>query len=245
MKLSPMVIQGLWEFKSPLLQLPYITEEHLRFFMTKKRHIKNLQQFAQLKMEESRLILKNLSDFEFDNIIRVLGTMPSIDFNIRCEVIDDENTNVVTAGAIVTVTVTLVRKNLKEFFGDTTIVEKQSIRDDEDVTEQVGDVPDDQTAPVIVKKPAWVKQTKKTTKSKTKPKGGYKPKTPIVNPVKPEEKKLKKEKVLGELDGESGNESDTELDDKIEKDYDSSDGGDDENNEKKASAEDEDVEWEK
>lgn len=243
MKLSPMVIQGLWEFKSPLLQLPYITEEHLRFFMTKKRHIKNLQQFAQLKMEESRSILKNLTDFEFDNIIRVLGTMPSIDFNIRCEVIDDENTNVVTAGAIVTVTVTLVRKNLKEFFGDTTIIEKQSIRDDEELTETVGEVAEDQ-APVIVKKPAWVKQSKKTTKSKTKPKGGYKPKT-VVSTAKPEEKKLKKEKVLGELDGESGNESDTELDDKIEKDYDSSDGGDEENNEKKTSAEDEDVEWEK
>lgn len=244
MKLSPMVIQGLWEFKSPLLQLPYITEEHLRFFMTKKRHIKNLQQFAQLKMEESRLILKNLSDLEFDNIIRVLGTMPSIDFNIRCEVIDDENTNVVTAGAIVTVTVTLIRKNLKEFFGDTTIVEKQSIRDDEETTETVGEVAEDQ-APVIVKKPAWVKQSKKTTKSKTKPKGGYKPK-PVVSTAKPEEKKLKKEKVLGELDGESGNESDTELDnDKIEKDYDSSDGGDEDNNEKKTSAEDEDVEWEK
>lgn len=242
MKLSPMVIQGLWEFKSPLLQLPYITEEHLRFFMTKKRHIKNLQQFAQLKLEESRLILKNLSDFEFDNIIRVLGTMPSIDFNIRCEVIDDENTNVVTAGAIVTVTVTLVRKNLKEFFGDTTIVEKQSIKDDEEVAETVGDVPEDQ-APAIVKKPAWVKQSKKTTKPKTKPKGGYKPKT-VVSAVKPEEKKVKKEKVLGELDGESGNESDTEMDEKVEKDYDSSDGEDD-NNEKKTSAEDEDVEWEK
>lgn len=128
MKLSPMVIQGLWEFKSPLLQLPYLNDEHLRYFTTKKRHIKNLQQLAQLSYDESRQIFKNFSDFEYDNIMKVLGRMPLIDFNVRCEVIDDENSNVVTAGAIVTVTVTLVRTNLSELFGDTTAPEKQTIK---------------------------------------------------------------------------------------------------------------------
>jgi len=53
MKLSPMIIQALWEYKSPFLQLPYITDDHLRMFSTKKRHIKNLQQFAQLKPDET------------------------------------------------------------------------------------------------------------------------------------------------------------------------------------------------
>lgn len=85
MKLSPMIIQGLWEFKSPFLQLPYVTDDHLRFFATKKRHIKNLQQFAQLKPDESRHVLKNLSDFEYEQVIRVLGKMPLLDFSIRCE----------------------------------------------------------------------------------------------------------------------------------------------------------------
>jgi len=36
MKLSPMIVQALWNTKSPLLQLPHITESHLRFFETKK-----------------------------------------------------------------------------------------------------------------------------------------------------------------------------------------------------------------
>jgi translocation protein SEC63 len=36
MKLSPMIVQALWNSKSPLLQLPHITESHLRFFETKK-----------------------------------------------------------------------------------------------------------------------------------------------------------------------------------------------------------------
>lgn len=29
-------MQGMWEFKSPLLQLPHITEENLKYFSSKK-----------------------------------------------------------------------------------------------------------------------------------------------------------------------------------------------------------------
>lgn len=36
MKLSQMMVQALWNNKSPLLQLPHIAEGHLRFFETKK-----------------------------------------------------------------------------------------------------------------------------------------------------------------------------------------------------------------
>jgi len=169
MKMSPMIIQGLWEFKSPLLQLPHLTEDHL-YFMNKKRHVKNLQQFAQLKPEESRMLLKNLSDFEYENIMRVLGKMPLIDFSIRCEVIDDENTNVVTAGAIVTVTVTLERKDMKTLFGDTKAPEKQGIKDE--VNEEVEDEEAAAAAAAVpAKKPsAWAKPRKGG-----KGKGGKKP----------------------------------------------------------------------
>lgn len=127
MKLSPMIIQGLWEFKNPLLQLPHVTEEHLRYFISKKPPIRNLQQFAQLPAEESRLVLRSLSDFEYENVMKVLGRMPLIDFSVKCEVVDDENSNVVTAGAIVTVTVELVRRSMSELFGDVTAKEKQGI----------------------------------------------------------------------------------------------------------------------
>ena len=40
---------------------------------------------------------------------------------------DDENSNVVTAGAIVTVTVVLTRRSMKELFGDSTAKEKATI----------------------------------------------------------------------------------------------------------------------
>ncbi|CAD7004635.1 translocation protein SEC63 homolog [Ceratitis capitata] len=162
MKLSPMIIQGLWEYKSPLLQLPHLTEDQHLYYINKKRHIKNLQQFAQLKPEESRQLLKSLSDFEYENVMKVLGKLPLIDFSIRCEVIDDENTNVVTAGAIVTVTVTLIRKDMKTLFGDAKVPEKQGIKDDDDATGG-GDDEEASTAAAAVpikKVSAWGKQRK-------------------------------------------------------------------------------------
>uniref|UniRef100_A0A182FDE0 Uncharacterized protein n=1 Tax=Anopheles albimanus TaxID=7167 RepID=A0A182FDE0_ANOAL len=126
MKLSPMIMQGLWEFKHPLLQLPHMTED-IRQYMLKKFNVRNLQQLAQLKPEQSRAALRNLTDEQYDNVMKVLGRMPLIDFNMKCEVVDDENSNVVTAGAIVTVTVELVRRSMSELFGDATAKEKQGI----------------------------------------------------------------------------------------------------------------------
>lgn len=31
-----MIVQGLWETKSLFLQLPYVQEEHLKYFLSKK-----------------------------------------------------------------------------------------------------------------------------------------------------------------------------------------------------------------
>lgn len=130
MKLSPMIVQGFWQFTNPLLQLPHIEEEHLKYFLAKKRKIKSLQQLAQLKGDERRQILRSFNDDEYDNIMKVLGNMPFIDFKVQSEVIDDDNPTVYTAEAIVTVTVTLIRKNMRELFGDETI--KENINDDDD-----------------------------------------------------------------------------------------------------------------
>lgn len=80
-----MVVQGLWEFKSPLMQLPHINDDNLKYFMSKKRQIKSLQQYAQMKTDERRSLLRSLSDEEYENVIKVLGKMPCIDFQITVE----------------------------------------------------------------------------------------------------------------------------------------------------------------
>ena len=40
MRLSPMLVQALWEKQSPLLQLPHFSEDMLRYCVTKKRRVK-------------------------------------------------------------------------------------------------------------------------------------------------------------------------------------------------------------
>ncbi|XP_076296029.1 translocation protein Sec63 [Lasioglossum baleicum] len=167
MKLCPMIVQGFWEFKNPLLQLPHITEDNLKCFSAKKHQIRSLQQFAQLKREETRLILRNLSDSGYEDVMKVLGSMPYIDFKVRSEVIDDENPTVYTVGAIVTVTVSLTRKDMRHLFGDNTVKEQTMIDDNKGGN---GDAPEEppEEQNQVVKKPAWHRQKKGQKRSHKK-----------------------------------------------------------------------------
>ncbi|XP_072940278.1 translocation protein SEC63 homolog [Epargyreus clarus] len=172
MKLSPMIVQGLWEYKSPLLQLPYITEDHLKHFTNRKKHIKSLLQLAQLSGEERRQVLRFLNDQQYEDVMKVLGNMPYIHFQVNTEVIDDENSTVVTAGAIVTVTVFLRRTNMKELFGDTTIKEKESIKEEVeggDAAEKgENDKNEKNDKKDVFKRPVWMKQARKQVSKKSK-----------------------------------------------------------------------------
>lgn len=249
MKLAPLIIQGLWEFKSPLLQLPHLNDDHLKYFVNKKRYIKSVQQFAKLPAEESRSLLRDLTDQEYENVIKVLGNMPLIDFSIRCEVVDDENSNVVTAGAIVTVTVNLIRRSMKELIGDTAAVEKQTIK--EETTEENGvaaaEGEQKETVDTKTKKPVWLKQKGHKGKSKSKTSKAK----PAVGAMKTATtgtatgKEFSKENNAKPISVKEGNDSDAD---------ESSAESDNENveeiersseDEVKTSPEDDDMEWEK
>lgn len=247
MKLAPMLIQGLWEFKSPLLQLPHLTEDNLKYFVNKKRYIKNLQQFAKLPYEESRSLLRDFSDQEYDDVIKVLGKMPLIDFSFKVEVVDDENSNVVTAGAIVTVTVNLVRRNMSELFGDSNAVEKQNIKENSE--QQVEENPEGEQKENVqptAKKPVWMKSKghkgkgkAKTTKSKPAV-GVMKQATTNVKESKDPQQNAKPVQVKESNDSdadESSAESDNENVEEVDR------STDDER--KNSSLEDDDMEWEK
>lgn len=266
MKLSPMIIQGLWEHKNALLQLPHVTEDHLRYFISKKRPIRNLQQFAQLPADERRLILRSLSDFEYENVMKVLGKMPLIDFDVKCEVVDDENSNVVTAGAIVTVTVELVRRSMSDLFGDASAKEKQSITEEK---EEAGEEKEDGEATAAAdekddgkaKKPAWQPKGGGKGGHKSKGKGG-------ANKTKQQRQaaaaaaaqaaavaqqnaaaaaaanKAEKSKS-GDKAASRKEDYDGDRDSGAESDANDDNGGGSSDEGKKSSVEDEDVEWEK
>lgn len=111
MKLSPLIVQAMWEFQvdRPLLQLPHFTEEVLRQFERKKIKISKVEQLAKLEEDERRDILKNFTDSQYEDIKHVLSKMPTIRLESKFEVLDDDQPLVITAGAIVTVTVKLQR----------------------------------------------------------------------------------------------------------------------------------------
>ena len=67
----------------------------------------NLKHFFQ--DDERRSLLRKLTDEEYKDVIRVLASFPILDVTITTEVVDDEEQHVVTAGAIVTVTLLLER----------------------------------------------------------------------------------------------------------------------------------------
>ena len=197
-----------------------------------QRQIKSLQQFAQLKGEERRTILRSLSDEEYNDVIKVLGKMPYIDFQVRCEgswffalsflsfvvayiiciviftVIDDENPTEVTTGAIVTVTVVLIRKDMSTLFGD------DSVEDKNIISENGHDDGDPEPEVQTVKRPAWQKQKKgggKKSNKKVKQKHGSKQFKSEGSPA-PRKLKIKEEKVK-EYDSDEVDSSDTETND--------------------------------
>ncbi|CAG9560248.1 unnamed protein product [Danaus chrysippus] len=243
MKMSPMIVQGLWENKSPLLQLPYITEEHFKYFTNRKKHIKSLLQLAQLPSDERRQLLRFLNDSQYEDLMKVLGNMPYIHFQVNTEVIDDENPTVVTAGAIVTVTVFLRRTDMKELFGDTTIKEK-NIKDEEDGggenAEKGENGENDKTEKKdTFKRPVWMKQkkhvpAKKNKKTVSRTKTVVVEKTEVKKDVK-EVKEVKEPKKKVD-DGEDSDDGDSD---------ESGSNSDSDESRDKSSADDDDDQWDK
>lgn len=89
--------------------------------------------------------------------------------NIILSVIDDENPTVYTAGAIVTVTVSLTRKEMRHLFGDNSIGEQMMIDDNNKVGgEAIDEISEEQNQSAKVTKPAWLKQKKGQKKSHKK-----------------------------------------------------------------------------
>lgn len=200
-----------------------------------QRQIKSLQQFAQLKGEERRNILRHLSDEEYDHAMKFLGILPYVDFQVKCEgeaifsliynlpkssllVMDDENPTEVTAGAIVTVTVTLIRKDMSTLFGDETVAETNTINEN-GIEMKEGTTGDDQHEnQVTVKRPAWLKQRKgggkKSNKEKKKQKhgGGVKHKAEE-SPIPPSKAKQEDKMKNNEEDTDDSDISDMEAND--------------------------------
>jgi translocation protein SEC63 len=176
MKLSPMIVQALWDKnkKYSLLQLPHIVENHLRHFVTKKRNICDIKQFVSMKDADRRSILRHLTNEQYEDILRVAGSYPLIEMDVKTKVFDDEDEQTITVGAIVTVVVNLTRKNLQVLFekenqSDQTTNEEllnESNQEDGLIVEEV----EQQQKPVVVNKQvAKSKNNNKKNKNSKQP----------------------------------------------------------------------------
>lgn len=176
MKLCSMVVQGTWEYRNQLLQLPHITNANLKYFSNKKRTIRTIQQLALLREEERRSMLNHLNDNQYEDLINVIKRMPLLKVTAKPEVIDDEDSTIITAGALVTVTVTLERKSMHALIEKSRSSSNATNQDDlaTDENEKLlsnKNADENEQQQIKNKPPAWKKANKKS-KSKGKKKGG-------------------------------------------------------------------------
>ncbi|MEE6475973.1 hypothetical protein FKM82_010921 [Ascaphus truei] len=178
MKLCQMTVQGLQQFKSPLLQLPYIEDDHLRrVFNHKKFKIKSIRDLVSLKESDRRLLFTFLEDNNYEELVAVLGSFPHITIEIKPQVLDDEDSNNITVGSLVTVLITLKRQTMAEVF------EKEQSTcsaEEQPMEEGQGDVSK-------TKSKGWQqknKTAKKSSKSKKKKPVKKKPAPPPLPPQK-------------------------------------------------------------
>jgi len=187
MRCSALIVQALWDKQSPLLQLPHIEEDMLKYFCSKRRNIKTLKGVAQMNEENRRSLLRSLTDEQYRDVVKVLGLMPVIEMDVRTEVVDDEEQHVVTAGAIITVTISITRRSMSKYMIDSWMQEPEA--DNEGGEGDLGEMLDeeeDEKLEVIEKEekeekkkePAWKKpQQKKKSKKTGKVKPKQKPKS--------------------------------------------------------------------
>jgi len=188
MRCSSLIVQALWDKQSPLLQLPHIEEDMLKYFYSRRRNIKSLKQLAQMKEEDRRSLLRSISDDQYKDVMKVLSMMPHLSMSVRTEVVDDEEQHVVTAGAIITVTISITRESLSKYMSDS-CMENTEVENDEADAEE-GEIIDDEEDEKETEKeaeekedekkkgPAWKKpQQKKKSKKGGKQKQKQKSKT--------------------------------------------------------------------
>ncbi|KAG7240578.1 hypothetical protein INR49_026727 [Caranx melampygus] len=78
--------------------------------------VRTLQDLVSLKDSDRRSMLRFLGEEKYDEVMAVLGSFPYITMDTKLQVLDDEDSNNITAGSIVTVTVTLTRKRMADVF---------------------------------------------------------------------------------------------------------------------------------
>ena len=146
------------------MQLPHFTEELVRALSNRRsRSVRSIQDLANMNEQDRRQALWSLSDDQYRDAIEVLKNMPKLTVKATPEVIDvDDEDPSITAGSIVTVTVSIRRGSLAE---QMKIAESNAPKRQEKQAEEVGE--EDETKKKELK--PWQRPKKKQNKNKADP----------------------------------------------------------------------------
>ena len=168
MKLSPLMVQGLRDGKSPLLQLPFFNEEFVRnCLQNKRRSIKGLSALASMNNIERRQMLRRMGDVEYEIMVSMLQKMPNVRLRAETKVKDDEEANVITAGSLVTIRLSMARKGLGDSKKDLQKQDEESLDEPSEKSEQK-----ERTRDRYQKKNKRYTKTAKKKQKKSKEKNG-------------------------------------------------------------------------
>lgn len=111
-QLGQHISQALWVKDSTLLQLPHFTEAEVKDCEKAKKPIKSLKQYLALP-DEDKKGLKSITEEQKSDVLKCCSLIPDLVVSTRVYVDDDEDSQIY-AGDLVTVQVTLTRKNLAD-----------------------------------------------------------------------------------------------------------------------------------
>ncbi|CAG8545108.1 3927_t:CDS:10, partial [Cetraspora pellucida] len=103
MEVSQMLVQAMWIHENPLVQLPFVTPEILKFMKIKKKNVRSIVQLRRMNDEEIKNIIKLSNDSEYDILKQIADAYPIMQ-------IDDAyfkvtGYDVITPGSLVTLVI--------------------------------------------------------------------------------------------------------------------------------------------
>ena len=165
--------------------------------------------------DDRRSLLRSVTDEQYKDLMKVLGCIPQLSMTITTEVIDDETQHVVTAGSIVTVTISLTRKGLDMHlgslgFGDSDDGEAEE-KDGDDMEDNIDDEEDENLDKELEEKEEEKEEEKKKGPVWKKPQQKKKAKKPGKQSGKPKQKAKTKTETPATPNAEAKEVSETVL----------------------------------
>ena len=109
-KFSQFLTQGLWLQDHPMLQLPHFTRREASQVFRGKKAVKTLREYLALP-EEDRKGLANFDEDQKRDVFDACNRMSLFDVDVKAFVEDEDE---IATNDLVTIRVTITRKNLKE-----------------------------------------------------------------------------------------------------------------------------------